>query len=60
MCVFVVTVAAHEPCNCSSYLPLLYVISGAACLLGVLVLTLTTAYCVSILIIVSYLIFRGE
>lgn len=36
---------SHEPCNCSSYLPLLYVISGAACLLGVLVFTLATAYC---------------
>ncbi|KAK9973204.1 hypothetical protein ABG768_023946 [Culter alburnus] len=36
---------SREPCNCSSYLPLLYVISGAACLLGVLVFTLATAYC---------------
>ncbi|KTG47128.1 hypothetical protein cypCar_00018284 [Cyprinus carpio] len=36
---------SHEPCNCSSYLPLLYVISGGACLLGVLFFTLTTAYC---------------
>ncbi|XP_067315593.1 uncharacterized protein [Pseudorasbora parva] len=36
---------SREPCNCSSYLPLLYVISGAACLLGVLVFTLATVYC---------------
>ncbi|XP_073707356.1 cd7 antigen-like [Garra rufa] len=36
---------SHEPCNCSSYLQLLYVISGAACLLGVLLFTLATAYC---------------
>ncbi|XP_043096927.1 cd7 antigen-like [Puntigrus tetrazona] len=36
--------SSHEPCNCLSYLPLLYVISGAACLLGVLVFSLATAY----------------
>ncbi|XP_026118944.1 cd7 antigen-like [Carassius auratus] len=36
---------SHDPCYCSSYLPLLYVISGAACLLGVLVFTLLSAYC---------------
>ncbi|XP_056102161.1 cd7 antigen-like [Rhinichthys klamathensis goyatoka] len=39
---------SREPlpsCDCLSYLSLLYVISGAACLLGVLVFTLATAYC---------------
>nr|AAI55834.1 Si:dkey-10p5.7 [Danio rerio] len=36
---------SHEPYNCSNYLPLLYVISGAACLLGVLVFSITAAYC---------------
>ncbi|XP_051568088.1 cd7 antigen-like [Myxocyprinus asiaticus] len=35
----------HEPCSCLGYLLLLYVISGAACLLGLLVVTLVTAYC---------------
>ncbi|XP_051563350.1 uncharacterized protein LOC127446457 isoform X2 [Myxocyprinus asiaticus] len=36
---------AREPCSCSGYLLLLYVISAAACLLAVLVVTLITAYC---------------
>ncbi|KAK7144612.1 hypothetical protein R3I94_010893 [Phoxinus phoxinus] len=39
---------SHEPlpsCDCVSYLSLLYVISGAACLLGVLVFSLAIAYC---------------
>ncbi|KAK2889101.1 hypothetical protein QQF64_028825 [Cirrhinus molitorella] len=36
---------SHEPCSCSSYLQLLYVISGAACLLGVLLFTIASAYC---------------
>ncbi|XP_051985773.1 uncharacterized protein LOC127646288 [Xyrauchen texanus] len=36
---------SREPCSCSGYLLLLYVISGAACLLAVLVVTLVTAYC---------------
>ncbi|XP_073725860.1 cd7 antigen-like isoform X1 [Misgurnus anguillicaudatus] len=36
---------SHEPCNCSSYLPLIYVISGAACLLGVMMVTFATIYC---------------
>ncbi|XP_052455315.1 uncharacterized protein LOC128015494 [Carassius gibelio] len=36
---------SHESCNCSSYLPLMYVISGGACLMIVLVFALTMAYC---------------
>ncbi|XP_051563349.1 uncharacterized protein LOC127446457 isoform X1 [Myxocyprinus asiaticus] len=36
---------SREPCSCSGYLLLLYVISAAACLLAVLVVTLITAYC---------------
>ncbi|XP_065144839.2 cd7 antigen-like isoform X2 [Paramisgurnus dabryanus] len=36
---------SHEPCFGSSYLLLLYVISGAACLLGVMVVTFATIYC---------------
>ncbi|KAA0711487.1 hypothetical protein E1301_Tti006222 [Triplophysa tibetana] len=35
---------SHEPCSCLSYLPLLYVISGAVCLLGVVVITFTSVY----------------
>ncbi|XP_051996818.1 cd7 antigen-like isoform X2 [Xyrauchen texanus] len=34
----------HQTCSCLGYLLLLYVISGAACVLGLLVVTLITAY----------------
>lgn len=46
--IFFVTLSAHEPCSCLSYLPLLYVISAAVCLLGVLVITIASVYYVSI------------
>ncbi|KTG44611.1 hypothetical protein cypCar_00021355 [Cyprinus carpio] len=42
---FFIYIEDFSHCNCSSYLLLLYVISGAACLLGVLVFTLAIAYC---------------
>ncbi|XP_056623970.1 cd7 antigen-like [Triplophysa dalaica] len=35
---------SHEPCSCISYLPLLYVISAAVCLLGVVVITFASVY----------------
>ncbi|TRY56375.1 hypothetical protein DNTS_034972 [Danionella cerebrum] len=35
---------SQEPCHCWSCLALLYVISGAVCLLGILVIAIATAY----------------
>lgn len=46
--IFVVILSAQEPCGCLSYLPLLYVISAAVCLLVFVVITFASVYHVRI------------